>query len=1089
MDEFPESADEFAGSDAEAQPIGPIGPLPTAPPVDPLPTTLAPPVARPMPTALAPPVARPMPTTLAPPVARPTLPVARPALPQPMPKQLFPPRPFQPALEALPELDDLELEEEIEIEIEGEDLPEVEDTSGSKRYAQAAVLDKLQDDSENDMLAQMGIKTCKEIRDFVESSNMDKESKVLFIKQNMKDTKTLKSFVKKMNLTPNQMKLTTLSANEILSHVKDQVKNMFLDRPANMTDMEIEEEADCAYLQKYLDEHYANVPSKWGMITGTIGYCLNALKTMTVAVWNKLDPLGHVWMLLAWCIKSGISMWKMIIENPKTAYWTLCAIKVGKTRMCGVMADIMKSMGCAPNEYAIFKWLERKFPGKKFTAQTMMSVFLKDVVKPRLQEYLITFAGKIIQNSASTLKSVVKTVGAPALGAGVGTTLVSVGAMAAPATGGGSLVVAGIGTAIVIVFESLCDMVVAESDEDVERAKFMLYLHKCMDMFVDVFNPLNCVSQMVGSSEQDLTLRNQIHAEGYKYVSKQINQGAVPVDNPTYAAYAPYAKEIQDLYNKMEFAEAESSLEVYKKNEDKLKLLTGIACLQNYAAEDRWIQVAVYAYVSSRFYVKSLLEGTLKTVTFQTDPTIAIDWKDAALFGEIATIPEEQYRAHLLKGERLGKTALTMNIKSAWQFEWDQKRKEWETSPTYTVELELDNDVLFFIFAVSVDPMTLPTSSYTSFNPLLKNSDVMSQYYLKAWAIQWLTNVVHLVRNGQGNPLLLEKLADPKYYKRVHEDWVLNCVRFYVENAALDTAILAELDRMAAILGYCDVAKLMENTEDKAWFVKNGFGDPAVAALYNKGMSCKTPHMWQKIVETKYPYKALTEANVKEAMEQAKKTDKTGIFNRSTMQQQRDATARRDLRHKAGEGILRQLEAKQIQTFDKALAARPEVAADFLKEMKSDKAQLLEQGTQTYRDLSRLEQEYKKEDLSSLRLAIHKAVEDVSDGNKQAAAVRDYDLFMKTVPKTGFINDYLFYVNGKKGWFGGRKTFKNKGPPIGNGEATTHRRHKRVGETRRRNRRVKARRQGARQSKKRALQTTHRGHERPKFGRDRSHRR
>ena len=991
-------------------------------------------------------------------------------------------------MNTLPELDDTELEEEIEMEIEGEDLPEVEDTSGSKKYAQAAVLNKLQDDSENDMLAQMGIKTCKEIRDFVESSNMDKEAKVLFIKQNMKDTKTLKSFIKKMNLTPNQMKLTTLSSIEILSHVKDQVKNMFLDRPANMTDMEMEEEEDCAYLQKYLDEHYANVPSKWGMITGTIGYCLNAMKTLTVAVWNKLDPLGHAWMLFAWCVKQGISIWKMIIENPKTAYWTLTAVKAGKMRMCGAMGEIMKSMGCAPNELAIFKWLERKFPGKKFTAQTMMSFFLNDMLKPRLQEYMIDFSARIVKGTCSVVKVAIKTGGmGKYVGGLIGTGLGSAGAVATGGLGAGGIVLGQfIGAAIGGIVDIACDTLMAGADEDAERVKFMLYLHKCMDMFVDVFNPLKCVSQMVGSTEEDLALRNQITAEGYKYVSKQINKGVVAVDNPIYASYAPYAKEIQDLYNKMDFAVAESSLEGYKKNEDKLKLLTGIACLQNYAEDDRWIQVAVYAYVSSRFYVKSILEGTLKTVTFQNDPTIAIDWKDAALFGEIATIPEEEYRAHLMKGERLGKTALTMNIKTAWQFEWDQKRKEWATSPTYTVELELDSEVLFFIFAISVDPMTLKDPSYIhTFNPLLKNSDVMSQYYLKAWAIQWLTNIV----KKKDNPLLLEKLADPKYYKRVHEDWILNCVRFYIENAALDEAVLKELDRMAANYGYCDLAKIMENAEeeDKAWFQKNGFSDTAVVAVYNKGLGCKTPHMWQKIVETKYPYKALTEGEVKQAMEEAKKLDKTGMFNRATMQQQKDATTNREKRHKAGAAIQKKLETKQI-TFDAAFKSSP-VTAEFIEEMKSDKAQLLEQGTQTYRDLSRLEREYGKEYLTRMNDAILKVTEDVSNGDKQGKAMRDYDLFMKTVPQTGFVNYYLYYVNGKKGYITGGKTFKNKRPPIGNGEATTHRRHKRMGETRRRNRRVKARHQRALKSKKRALQTTHRSHERAPIGRDRSHRR
>ncbi len=261
------------------------------------------------------------------------------------------------------------------------------------------------------------------------------------------------------------MKLTTLSANEILSHVKDQVKNMFLDRPPNMTDMELDEEEDCAFLQKYLEEHYANVPTKWGMITGTIGYCLNSLKTMTVAVWNKLDPIGHIWMFFAWCIKSGISIWKMIIENPKTAYWTLCAVKIGKTRMCGAIGDIMKSLGCSPTESAIFKWMERQFPGKKFTAQSMMSIFLNDMLKPRLQEYLIDFSSRAVKETSKVLKGFILS----------SSTLTSVtstaGAALAPLTGGISMV---IGPLIGGVLTAVCDTAIAGSEEDAERVKYMI---------------------------------------------------------------------------------------------------------------------------------------------------------------------------------------------------------------------------------------------------------------------------------------------------------------------------------------------------------------------------------------------------------------------------------------------------------------------------------------------------------------------------------------------------------------------------------------------------------------------------------------
>jgi hypothetical protein len=276
----------------------------------------------------------------------------------------------------------------------------------------------------------------------------------------------------------------------------------------------------------------------------------------------------------------------------------------------------------------------------------------------------------------------------------------------------------------------------------------------------------------------------------------------------------------------------------------------------------------------------------------------------------------------------------------AWILEWDARYREWTKSREVYKEdfTKEDSDVFTMIFMMMWNPSDYSQSMLGGIaeegkqlvglksNPLLK-TDVKTQYYMRAWAIDYYCN---------GEQSLRDKLEDAHFYMRGDEDWILRCFRYYKDRASLDVRNLEQIEEITSKLHICDLKQAVELSAsvpaDKALLDELKISsDPEVLQKYERNITCKTPHMWYRLVRSsEYTadfLKSFSEdqrdAYITEAVEIARKIPKyASLFKRLTSFQ----------RQQVQEAIKAPSVTETLNTLDRNIKRREEKIEDLAKQ-------------------------------------------------------------------------------------------------------------------------------------------------------------
>jgi hypothetical protein len=206
------------------------------------------------------------------------------------------------------------------------------------------------------MMHQLGIMTCKEIREHLDNTtSMTDAEKVTFVEQNLTGRKALRAYMQKQHLSVADMHYYANAGRTILNALGNHTKEVYsvLFDAADLSDR------DCVYLVELMRtqahkkskakqaEEEARL-SKMGILKRGLVQAVNATvgsaKTVANLAWQGTKMVGKalytgVSYLVAWVASVGFQLWTWIARNPRAAYFTLLMLKQLKQVACRGLGD------------------------------------------------------------------------------------------------------------------------------------------------------------------------------------------------------------------------------------------------------------------------------------------------------------------------------------------------------------------------------------------------------------------------------------------------------------------------------------------------------------------------------------------------------------------------------------------------------------------------------------------------------------------------------------------------------------------------------------------------------------------------------
>lgn len=351
----------------------------------------------------------------------------------------------------------------------------------------------------------MQVMSCKEMRDYISTTTLTTEEKIIFLESNNNGNKKLTSFirsqhwgVKDLTFFSQAGKFMTTSISINLKEASNFVMGSYDDK-----------DPDCQYLNELLaqlkEEQQKNNPGgKTAMqkLAGAAMWGFNKLKT------GASTALSWAWSGVQYLFQKGLDLWTWISKDPKTAYFALLTLKGFKNKMCRFAGSQLGYFG-KNTSLDMLRIKYNEFYGQplppKTTFQEAMEL-VTDIGSPVIQEKLIQGAGKVVSGlfdrfSAGWTSGITKVVNAiPYVG---------------PVVSAGLEVVMEIG--------------LGETKEAVEfgieKLAYENNVNNAFGMLFEVIDPRVCIDAMMRQANDDIAGEDKRREEQDKLLAEQQKTG------------------------------------------------------------------------------------------------------------------------------------------------------------------------------------------------------------------------------------------------------------------------------------------------------------------------------------------------------------------------------------------------------------------------------------------------------------------------------------------------------------------------------------------------------------------------------------
>ena len=242
---------------------------------------------------------------------------------------------------------------------------------------------------------EMQVMSCKEMREYLNKTQLTVEEKIVFLESNNTGNKQLQSFIKKQHWSVTDLTFFSQGGKSILNTLSRELNGAASYMNLNSFD---EKDEDCRYLNQLLgelkEEQRKKNPSQTTL--GKIG----------AAAWWTIKQVGNVagkavnlaWSGVKWLGSKAFDLWNWISKDPKTAYFALLTLKTFKNKACRFVGSQIGYFG----KNATFEYLSEQYytiykkPLPPKSTLDEAKELLYDIGNPILQQKLIKGTGDLI---------------------------------------------------------------------------------------------------------------------------------------------------------------------------------------------------------------------------------------------------------------------------------------------------------------------------------------------------------------------------------------------------------------------------------------------------------------------------------------------------------------------------------------------------------------------------------------------------------------------------------------------------------------------------------------------------------------------
>ena len=345
----------------------------------------------------------------------------------------------------------------------------------------------------------MGVMSCAEIKYELERSKMTTEEKIIFIKQNRSSSRHLISWLKSQHLSPEQLKYFQDAGGAIMRLLGQNAKEISTVLYCQEFD---ESDPDCVYLKELLQrlENEMNETPKSKATKKSNGYLKRikeGVKTAAAFAWKGAKAVGsHVYnagvFLAKLAVSKAFDLWKWMSSNPTTAFFSLMYLRSIRNKLCRLAGSNLKYFGPDTNKDLLLKSIRLHNPNYNPKPGSTVKDILDDVN---------SIGSKV---ATETLVSVGGTVVSQMWGK-TGRAMTEVLAGAAGFLPGGPIISA----SIRVVMGAVIDSTEESLQFAHEQAIYTTRLNNAFGMLVDLINPMKCVDQLYGEFVNVLKIDTQ----------------------------------------------------------------------------------------------------------------------------------------------------------------------------------------------------------------------------------------------------------------------------------------------------------------------------------------------------------------------------------------------------------------------------------------------------------------------------------------------------------------------------------------------------------------------------------------------------
>jgi hypothetical protein len=233
-----------------------------------------------------------------------------------------------------------------------------------------------------DLMKKLNIMTCTDIKMYLETTEMTEEEKIIFIKQNITDGKTLRSYIQKQHFNLKDLNYMADAGSTILNTMGNETYEIYqMFTASNQFD---ETDEDCVFLNEMVKQYEKK--QQQNQQKGYFQQAWDTMKTGASKLYSTVKP--GIEFAYQFFDSKAFQLWTWISTNPKSAYLTLVILKTLKTNLCRTVG---KNLGI----FGSFSGMKTQLVGliKKYrpdvTVNTNSSItWLMEVSKPYINEII-----------------------------------------------------------------------------------------------------------------------------------------------------------------------------------------------------------------------------------------------------------------------------------------------------------------------------------------------------------------------------------------------------------------------------------------------------------------------------------------------------------------------------------------------------------------------------------------------------------------------------------------------------------------------------------------------------------------------------